>query len=48
MLLQDVPDNTVEDLYIDDEFGDNLNVNMILLDEDLSVDEDFLNDISEI
>ncbi|XP_076237982.1 uncharacterized protein LOC143181472 [Calliopsis andreniformis] len=44
----DIPDNTVEDLYIDDEFGDNLNVNMILLDEDLSVDEDFLTDISEI
>ena len=44
----DVPDSTVEDLYIDDEFGDDLNVNMVLLDEDLSIDEDFLPDISEL
>ncbi|XP_076183295.1 uncharacterized protein LOC143154996 isoform X2 [Ptiloglossa arizonensis] len=44
----DVPDNTVEDLYIDDEFGDSLNVNMVLLDEDLSFDEDFLPDLSEL
>ncbi|XP_017792596.1 PREDICTED: uncharacterized protein LOC108574501 [Habropoda laboriosa] len=43
-----VPDSTVEDLYIDDEFGDNLNVNMVLLDEDLSVDEDFLPEMSEL
>ncbi|OAD60905.1 Inactive serine/threonine-protein kinase TEX14 [Eufriesea mexicana] len=44
----DIPDNTVEDLYIDDEFGDNLNINMVLLDEDLSVDEDFLSKISDL
>ena len=44
----DVPDSTVEDLYIDDEFGDSLNVNMVLLDEDLTVDEDFLTKISEL
>ncbi|KZC14650.1 Inactive serine/threonine-protein kinase TEX14 [Dufourea novaeangliae] len=43
-----VPDNTVEDLYIDDEFGDSLNVNMVLLDEDLSIDEDFLPDLSDL
>lgn len=48
ILLQDVPDSTVEDIYIDDEFGDDLNVNMVLLDEDLSIDEDFLPDISEL
>ncbi|XP_017886883.2 uncharacterized protein LOC108629038 [Ceratina calcarata] len=41
-------DNTVEDLYIDDEFGDTLNVNMLLLNEDLSIDEDFLSEISDI
>ncbi|CAK9833750.1 Inactive serine/threonine-protein kinase TEX14 [Anthophora retusa] len=44
----DIPDSTVEDLYIDDEFGDSLNVNMVLLDEDLSVDEDFLPEMSEL
>ncbi|XP_054014878.1 uncharacterized protein LOC128895911 isoform X2 [Hylaeus anthracinus] len=44
----DVPDNTVEDLYIDDEFGDSLNVNMVLLDEDLLYDDDFLPDLLEI
>ncbi|XP_043258000.1 uncharacterized protein LOC122400539 isoform X1 [Colletes gigas] len=44
----DIPDSTVEDLYIDDEFGDSLNVNMVLLDKDLSFDEDFLSDLSEI
>ncbi|XP_076394374.1 uncharacterized protein LOC100880685 isoform X2 [Megachile rotundata] len=44
----DVPDNTIEDLYIDDEFGDSLNVNMVLLDEDLSVDEDFLLKMTEL
>ena len=46
--MQDVPDSTVEDIYIDDEFGDDLNVNMVLLDEDLSIDDDFLPDISEL
>lgn len=30
---KDLPDNTIEDLYIDDEFGDGLNVNMILLND---------------
>ncbi|CAL7951373.1 unnamed protein product [Xylocopa violacea] len=44
----DIPDNTVEDLYIDDEFGDSLNINMVLLNEDLSVDEDFLSEISDL
>ncbi|KAG7208354.1 hypothetical protein KM043_014590 [Ampulex compressa] len=44
----DIPDSTVEDLYIDDEFGDSLNVNMVLLHEDLSLDEDFLSEISEL
>ncbi|XP_033210908.1 uncharacterized protein LOC117168990 isoform X2 [Belonocnema kinseyi] len=37
----DHPDSTVEDLYIDDEFGDSLNVNMVLLeDDDIALDED--------
>ncbi|XP_076643353.1 uncharacterized protein LOC143353714 isoform X2 [Halictus rubicundus] len=40
----DVPDNTVEDLYIDDEFGDSLNVNMVLM----STDDDFLSDFSDL
>lgn len=43
----DVRENTVEDLYIDDEFGDSLNINMVLLDQDL-IDEDFLSDISDL
>lgn len=42
-----IADSTVEDLYIDDEFGDILNVNM-LLNEDLSIDEDFLSDLSDL
>ncbi|XP_043282862.1 uncharacterized protein [Venturia canescens] len=38
-----VTDNTVEDIYIDDEFGDSLNVNMVLLDGEVTTDdEDFL------
>ncbi|XP_031841792.1 uncharacterized protein LOC116431042 isoform X2 [Nomia melanderi] len=44
----DVRDNTVEDLYIDDEFGDSLNINMVLLGEDVPIDEDFLSDISNL
>ncbi|KAF3421918.1 hypothetical protein E2986_01461, partial [Frieseomelitta varia] len=43
----DVQENTVEDLYIDDEFGDSLNINMVLLHQDL-VDEDFLSEISNL
>ncbi|KOX75689.1 Inactive serine/threonine-protein kinase TEX14, partial [Melipona quadrifasciata] len=43
----DVRENTVEDLYIDDEFGDSLNINMVLLHQDL-IDEDFLSDISDL
>ncbi|XP_033330052.2 uncharacterized protein LOC117222460 isoform X2 [Megalopta genalis] len=34
----DLPDNTVEDLYIDDEFGDTLNINMMLM----STEDNFL------
>ncbi|XP_063980477.1 uncharacterized protein LOC135164242 isoform X2 [Diachasmimorpha longicaudata] len=42
----DHPDNTVEDIYIDDEFGDNLAVNMVLLDENESADcEEFNYDL---
>lgn len=44
----DIPDNTIEDLYIDDEFGDSLNVNMVLLHENLPIDEDFLSEISNL
>ncbi|KAK1127787.1 hypothetical protein K0M31_003273 [Melipona bicolor] len=43
----DVRETTVEDLYIDDEFGDSLNINMVLLHQDLT-DEDFLSDISDL
>ncbi|KAK9295162.1 hypothetical protein QLX08_010441 [Tetragonisca angustula] len=43
----DVRENTVEDLYIDDEFGDSLNINMVLLHQDL-IDEDFLSEISNL
>lgn len=38
----------MEDLYIDDEFGDSLNVNMVLLDGDTLDDEDFLPDLLEL
>ncbi|CAD1472538.1 unnamed protein product, partial [Heterotrigona itama] len=44
---KDVRENTVEDLYIDDEFGDSLNINMVLLHQDL-IDEDFLSVISNL
>ncbi|XP_011302773.1 inactive serine/threonine-protein kinase TEX14-like [Fopius arisanus] len=45
----ELPDNTVEDIYIDDEFGDNLAVNMVLLNEDDPADdEDFLPDLLEL
>ncbi|XP_078050523.1 uncharacterized protein LOC144477012 isoform X2 [Augochlora pura] len=40
----DVPDNTVEDLYIDDEFGDPLTINMMLI----STDDNFLSDLSDL
>ncbi|XP_012170170.2 uncharacterized protein LOC100647703 isoform X3 [Bombus terrestris] len=43
----DIPDNTIEDLYIDDEFGDELNINMVLLHDSLLLDEDFLSEVSE-
>ncbi|XP_043595525.1 uncharacterized protein LOC122573355 isoform X2 [Bombus pyrosoma] len=43
---RDIPDNTVEDLYIDDEFGGELNINMKLHDDLL--DEDFLSEITEL
>ncbi|XP_046751405.1 uncharacterized protein LOC124414502 [Diprion similis] len=42
----EVPDNTVEDLYIDDEFGENLNINMVFLeDEDEPNDHDILSSL---
>ncbi|XP_071875868.1 uncharacterized protein isoform X2 [Bombus fervidus] len=44
---RDVPDNSIEDLYIDDEFGGELNINMALL-SDLLYDDDFLSEISEL
>ncbi|XP_076278097.1 uncharacterized protein LOC143207997 isoform X1 [Lasioglossum baleicum] len=40
----DVPDNTVEDLYIDDEFGDSLNINMLLM----PTDDDLFSDLSDL
>ncbi|XP_048513237.1 uncharacterized protein LOC105688880 isoform X2 [Athalia rosae] len=41
-----VPDSMVEDLYIDDEFGDNLNINMVLLeDENEPDDQDLLSSL---
>lgn len=43
---RDIPDNTVEDLYIDDEFGGELNINMKLHNDLL--DEDFLSEITEL
>ncbi|XP_033301661.1 uncharacterized protein LOC117206431 isoform X1 [Bombus bifarius] len=43
-----IADNTTEDLYIDDEFGDELNINMVLLDDSLLLNEDFLSEISEL
>ncbi|XP_060823605.1 uncharacterized protein LOC132911199 isoform X1 [Bombus pascuorum] len=45
---RDIPDNSIEDLYIDDEFGDELNVNMVLLNDGLLHDDDFLSEISEL
>ncbi|XP_015122837.1 uncharacterized protein LOC107045189 isoform X2 [Diachasma alloeum] len=45
----ELPDNTVEDIYIDDEFGDSLAVNMVLLNEDEPADdEEFLPDLLEL
>ncbi|XP_066585053.1 uncharacterized protein [Prorops nasuta] len=40
----ELQDSTVEDLYIDDDFGESLNVNMILLNDDPLTDDDLLSD----
>ncbi|XP_046629155.1 uncharacterized protein LOC124309525 isoform X1 [Neodiprion virginianus] len=35
----EIPDSTVEDLYIDDEFGENLNINMVFLEDENEPDD---------
>ncbi|XP_044016568.1 putative uncharacterized protein DDB_G0282499 isoform X2 [Aphidius gifuensis] len=42
----ELQNNTVEDIYIDDEFGENLAVNMVLIDEDHSIDDDLFQDFT--
>lgn len=47
ILLQGIPDNTIEDLYIDDELDNALNPN-IALHDGLLLDKDFLSEMSEL
>ncbi|XP_015609453.1 uncharacterized protein LOC107274657 isoform X2 [Cephus cinctus] len=41
----DVPHNPSDDIYFDDDFGDKLSVNMVLMDDEVRRDDDFLPEI---
>ncbi|XP_043484130.1 probable tyrosine-protein kinase DDB_G0283397 isoform X2 [Leptopilina heterotoma] len=47
-LMADPSDTTFEDLYIDDDFGESLNVNMVLLANENLLDQDILPDLLEL